>query len=77
MKWQDRDRNMKASKLQVVDEFRSFVRPSWRPILSGFCTELTGITQVRLIFFFRFFFFEDLKGYAPCLGPSRLSTSFS
>ncbi|KAJ3575994.1 hypothetical protein NP233_g723 [Leucocoprinus birnbaumii] len=45
MKWQDRDRAMKASKLQVVDEFRSFVRPSWRPTLSGFCTELTGITQ--------------------------------
>ncbi|KAF5344056.1 hypothetical protein D9756_011522 [Leucocoprinus leucothites] len=41
----DRDRAMRASKLQVVDEFRSFVQPSWRPTLSGFCTELTGITQ--------------------------------
>ena len=49
MKWQDRDRHMKASNLQVVDEFRSFVRPSWRPILSSFCTELTGITQVCLV----------------------------
>ncbi|KXN82506.1 3'-5' exonuclease eri1 [Leucoagaricus sp. SymC.cos] len=48
MKWQDRDRAMKASKLQVVDEFRSFVRPSWRPTLSGFCTELTGITQEQV-----------------------------
>lgn len=50
MKWQDRDRNLKASELEVVDEFRSFVRPSWRPTLSDFCTELTGITQVCLIF---------------------------
>ncbi|KAF9448333.1 hypothetical protein P691DRAFT_729758 [Macrolepiota fuliginosa MF-IS2] len=45
MKWQDRDRTMQASKLHVVDEFRSFVRPTWRPTLSAFCTELTSITQ--------------------------------
>lgn len=32
--------------LEVVDEFQSFVRPTWRPRLSAFCTELTGITQV-------------------------------
>jgi len=49
MKWRDSDCTMKTSNLQVVDEFRSFVRPSWRPILSNFCTELTGITQVCLV----------------------------
>lgn len=32
-----------------VDEFQTFVKPTWRPILSTFCTELTGITQVRLL----------------------------
>ena len=31
---------------QVVDEFRSMVRPTERPILTPFCTELTSIEQV-------------------------------
>ncbi|KAF7791248.1 hypothetical protein EIP86_002262 [Pleurotus ostreatoroseus] len=31
--------------LEKVDEFRSFVKPVWRPQLSSFCTKLTGITQ--------------------------------
>ncbi|KAJ7752071.1 ribonuclease H-like domain-containing protein, partial [Mycena metata] len=44
MRWKDRDGG-KASQLEVVAEFRSFVKPSWRPNLSDFCTELTGITQ--------------------------------
>lgn len=35
-------------RLVVVDSFQSFVRPTWRPQLSAFCTELTGIKQVRL-----------------------------
>ena len=30
---------------KVVDEFRSMVRPTERPTLTGFCTELTSITQ--------------------------------
>lgn len=34
--------------LEIVDEFQSFVRPTWKPKLSAFCTELTGITQVGL-----------------------------
>lgn len=34
-----------AWTLEVVDEFRRFVRPTWRPKLSDFCTDLTGITQ--------------------------------
>ncbi|KAJ7273498.1 ribonuclease H-like domain-containing protein [Mycena haematopus] len=44
MRWTDRDGG-KASQLEVIAEFRSFVKPSWRPSLSKFCTELTGITQ--------------------------------
>lgn len=28
-----------------VDEFRSFVRPQLRPVLSEFATQLTGVTQ--------------------------------
>lgn len=46
MQWKDRSEDGRASQLEVVEEFRSFVRPSWRPTLSEFCTNLTGITQV-------------------------------
>lgn len=35
-------------ELVIVDEFRQFVRPTWRPQLSQFCTELTGITQASV-----------------------------
>ena len=31
--------------LEIVDEYRRYVRPTWKPQLSEFCTELTGITQ--------------------------------
>ncbi|KAG0238668.1 3'-5' exoribonuclease 1 [Actinomortierella wolfii] len=31
--------------LEVVDEFHSYVKPTFRPILSEFCVELTGIQQ--------------------------------
>ncbi|KIP04762.1 hypothetical protein PHLGIDRAFT_75411 [Phlebiopsis gigantea 11061_1 CR5-6] len=45
LRWKHKDRNGRASRLEVVDEFRSFVRPIWRPRLSSFCTQLTGVTQ--------------------------------
>ncbi|GAA5979131.1 hypothetical protein JCM11641_008436 [Rhodosporidiobolus odoratus] len=32
-------------ELVKTDEFHSFVKPTWRPRLSDFCTELTGIEQ--------------------------------
>ena len=32
----------------VVAEFHSFVRPTAKPILSDFCTRLTGITQAQV-----------------------------
>ncbi|CDO70703.1 hypothetical protein BN946_scf184798.g18 [Trametes cinnabarina] len=47
LRWKDKDIKGKARQLEAVDEFRSFVRPTWRPKLSQFCTTLTGITQVR------------------------------
>ncbi|KAJ7940858.1 ribonuclease H-like domain-containing protein, partial [Mycena leptocephala] len=47
MRWKDRDGGS-ASQLEITEEFRSFVKPSWRPILSEFCTELTGITQEQV-----------------------------
>ncbi|KAJ7098126.1 ribonuclease H-like domain-containing protein [Mycena belliarum] len=47
MRWTDRDGD-KASRLEVIEEFRSFIKPSWRPQLSQFCTELTGITQEQV-----------------------------
>ncbi|KAI8602208.1 ribonuclease H-like domain-containing protein [Dissophora ornata] len=34
-----------GSTLEVVDEFHSYVRPTYRPTLSDFCVELTGISQ--------------------------------
>jgi len=43
--WDDRDEGGRANLLKVIDEFRSFVRPTWKPRLSEFCTSLTGITQ--------------------------------
>lgn len=39
--WRDKANGI----LDVISEFRSFVRPTWRPELSEFCTRLTGITQ--------------------------------
>jgi hypothetical protein len=33
-------------KLKRVDTFHSYARPTWRPELGEFCTNLTGITQV-------------------------------
>lgn len=46
MTWTDKQPDGTASKLEIVDEFTTFVKPTWRPKLSSFCTELTGITQV-------------------------------
>lgn len=43
--WTDKAQDMTASELVVIDEFRSFVRPTWRPELSEFCKDLTGIQQ--------------------------------
>ncbi|KAI0078183.1 hypothetical protein K474DRAFT_967896 [Panus rudis PR-1116 ss-1] len=45
LRWKDKDSVGRANRLEVADEFRSFVKPVWRPQLSPFCTALTGITQ--------------------------------
>lgn len=37
-----------VSTLETVGEFRSFVRPTGRPNLTEFCTELTSITQPQV-----------------------------
>ena len=34
-----------AKTLEIIGSFRRFVRPTITPLLSDFCTELTGITQ--------------------------------
>ena len=49
LRWKDKTEDGMASELEVVDEFRTFVRPTWRPTLSEFCKELTGITQVSML----------------------------
>jgi 3'-5' exoribonuclease 1 len=36
-------------QLVVVDTYRSFVKPTWKPQLSEFCTRLTGVTQVSIM----------------------------
>merc|ERR1719210_1397029 len=36
---------IESETLQIVDEFREFVRPTEKPQLTAFCTELTGIKQ--------------------------------
>ncbi|KAG2146922.1 ribonuclease H-like domain-containing protein [Suillus bovinus] len=48
MRWKDKSEQGKACQLEIVDEFRSFVKPTWRPQLSQFCTDLTGITQAQV-----------------------------
>ncbi|WVQ95998.1 hypothetical protein IAU59_003098 [Kwoniella sp. CBS 9459] len=44
LRWAEPDAKGKR-KLEKVDHFRSYVRPTWRPILTDFCKSLTGITQ--------------------------------
>ncbi|QRW15279.1 3'-5' exonuclease [Ceratobasidium sp. AG-Ba] len=48
LKWSDKDTEGRARTLEVVDEFRSYVKPVWRPKLSDFCTALTGISQANI-----------------------------
>ncbi|KIM48852.1 hypothetical protein M413DRAFT_61219 [Hebeloma cylindrosporum] len=48
LQWKDRTEDGIACTLEVVDEFRTFVKPTWRPVLSDFCMELTGITQEQV-----------------------------
>ncbi|OJA10417.1 hypothetical protein AZE42_03547 [Rhizopogon vesiculosus] len=48
MRWKDRSGEGNASQLEIVDEFRSFVKPTWRPQLSQYCMNLTGITQAQV-----------------------------
>ncbi|KAJ8587996.1 hypothetical protein M405DRAFT_793677 [Rhizopogon salebrosus TDB-379] len=48
MRWKDKSDEGRASQLEIVDEFRSFVQPTWRPQLSQYCTNLTGITQAQV-----------------------------
>jgi len=48
LRWKDKDPYGRATQLEIVDEFRSFVKPTWRPQLSQFCTTLTGITQEQV-----------------------------
>ncbi|WWD20246.1 hypothetical protein CI109_104722 [Kwoniella shandongensis] len=44
LRWSEPDEDGKKT-LQKIDSFRSYVRPTWRPTLTDFCTSLTGITQ--------------------------------
>ncbi|WWD04520.1 hypothetical protein V865_002590 [Kwoniella europaea PYCC6329] len=44
LQWSDPDSTGKRV-LHKVDQFRSYVRPIWSPILTDFCKDLTGITQ--------------------------------
>jgi len=48
LQWKNKTKDGVASTLEVVDEFRAFVKPTWRPILSDFCMGLTGITQEQV-----------------------------
>ncbi|KAF8333976.1 ribonuclease H-like domain-containing protein [Cantharellus anzutake] len=48
LRWNDQTEDGRASSLVQVAEFRSYVRPTWRPQLSTFCTDLTGITQADI-----------------------------
>jgi hypothetical protein len=71
MRWKDKSDEGRASQLEIVDEFRSFVKPTWRPQLSQYCTNLTGITQVRLVLLFPRF------RVMTTLGSSRFCANIS
>ncbi|KAJ2963933.1 hypothetical protein NQZ79_g1096 [Umbelopsis isabellina] len=36
---------VEGKTFEIVDQFRSYVKPSINPVLTEFCTKLTGITQ--------------------------------
>ncbi|ADV22457.1 conserved hypothetical protein [Cryptococcus gattii WM276] len=44
VRWGEPDEEGKRV-LEKIDSFRSYVRPTWRPILTDFCKSLTGIQQ--------------------------------
>ncbi|KZT65438.1 hypothetical protein DAEQUDRAFT_731375 [Daedalea quercina L-15889] len=48
LRWKDKNEEGFAEGLEIVSEFRSFVRPTWKPQLSEFCTQLTGIAQEQV-----------------------------
>ena len=39
---------LNTSSGEIESEFHHYVQPQEQPTLSAFCTELTGITQVRV-----------------------------
>lgn len=47
LRWDKTDSD-ETRRLVVVDEFQSFVRPTFNTKLHSFCTELTGITQEQV-----------------------------
>ncbi|KAL1406442.1 hypothetical protein Q8F55_008141 [Vanrija albida] len=44
LRWEPRDDGARSC-LVTVDTFHTYVRPTWRPVLSDFCSSLTGIGQ--------------------------------
>lgn len=48
LRWKDKHEGGLAECLEVVSEFRSFVKPTWKPRLSEFCKQLTGVTQASV-----------------------------
>ncbi|PPQ68968.1 hypothetical protein CVT24_000357 [Panaeolus cyanescens] len=48
LEWKDKSEDGTAATLEIVNEFRTFVKPTWRPQLSDFCKELTGISQEQV-----------------------------
>jgi len=64
LRWKDKANGI----LDVASGFRTFVRPTWRPELTEFCTRLTGITQVRAWFTLE----HHCRGMpdAPRIGPN-------
>ncbi|KAK1220741.1 hypothetical protein PQX77_016489 [Marasmius sp. AFHP31] len=48
MTWRPRLAGGGARELAIKAEFHTFVKPSWKPVLSSFCTKLTGIQQQEI-----------------------------
>lgn len=73
---------LSGETFEVLDEFRSFVRPKYNRLLSPFCLELTGITQdqVNGANLFPAVLADHmawLGGNSLCLWPEDSGASFS
>ena len=48
-----------ADTCEIEDVFHQYIQPKEIPVITPFCTELTGIMQVNFKFIYIYMFFEQ------------------